>query len=167
MRVDDGAAVRSGARHPGQTNPRRVFLRSAFAAILLVAIGACSAGPRTYEVTYPATAALAALPVELVDHTGLVTGLVTTSTLPPEAAADWREGVRNAAGRPDTLVVDWMGGMCDRRATFTMDVIPGGYRITMLTDTASSCLLAGIGRGVLISLTRPVVGETVHLESGE
>jgi hypothetical protein len=137
-------------------------LRSACVAVLVVTLAACGLIPRTFEVSFPSAGSVDALSVVLVDHTGLVTGL----DLPSQSSEDWREGVRNGAGRPDSLVVGWLGGTCDRRATLTLDEVPGGYRITRRMNSVDRCLLAGIGRSVIVSLSRPVAADSVQLEPG-
>jgi hypothetical protein len=141
---------------------RRLRQRSACVSVLVVALAACGLNPRTFEVGFAPSGSVDALSVVLVDHTGLVTGL----DLPPQPSEDWREGVRNGAGRPDSLVVGWLGGMCDRRATLTLDEVPGGYRITRRMNSVDRCLLAGIGRIVVVSLSRPVASDSVQLEPG-
>jgi hypothetical protein len=143
-------------------HPARRRLGPALAAVLVMAIAACGLIPRTFEVGFAPSGSVEALSVVLVDHTGLVTGL----DLPSQSSEDWREGVRNGAGRPDSLVVGWLGGMCDRRATLTLDEVPGGYRIARRMNSVDRCLLAGIGRSVIVSLSRPVAADSVQLEPG-
>jgi hypothetical protein len=124
-----------------------------------MAIAACGLIPRTFKVGFAPFGSVDALSVVLVDHTGLVTGL----DLPSQPWEASRGGVSDAASRPDSFVVGWIGGMCDRRATLTLDEVPGGYRITRRMDSADRCLLAGIGRSVVVSLSRPVPAESVQL----
>jgi len=77
-----------------------------------------------------------------------------------------RDGVTSIPGRTDALVVSWLGGMCDRRATLTVAATSSGYTIREQTERADSCLLAGIGRSVVLQLAGPVSAENVEFISG-
>lgn len=121
-------------------------------------IVACLPG-RTFETRFEAIPNVDALPVALHDETGMIAAVQPAST-------DFSlAGVTNPPGRPDVLLVSWVGGMCDSKVDlqFVRDALR--YRFMEHTDRASACLLAGIFRTLRVQLTRPVAAEAVDLVS--
>lgn len=131
----------------------------AFLALALVLAGCLPELSRTIDTTFPPFGEIEALPVRLVDRTGLAMAI--------EVAADEGriEPVENQPGRPNVLIATWLGGMCDHQVTLTFESTDQGYRLTERTDRSDSCLLAGISRTVVIHLSQPVPASLVTLES--
>lgn len=129
------------------------------AALTLLAVGAgCAA--RQFELEFHDDVLVNGLTVTVDDRTGLVQDVM----VPPELGG-WLDGVVNPPGRPDQLVVAWMGGMCDRHAILTLERAGAGFRVSERTERPDSCLLAGIGRAVVLQLGAPIAAETVVFDA--
>lgn len=103
--------------------------------------------------TYP-------LPVMLLDGTGLVTGLVA----PAAGVPAFESGVTNANGKPDRLLYTWLGGACDTLTKLTFERSASGFRLRAETETSGGyCILIGLNREVVITLSEPVDARSVVL----
>jgi hypothetical protein len=61
------------------------------------------------------------------------------------------------AGRPNAIEYHWLGGLCDRAATIRVERSDGSttlYRSEVQSGT--TCLLAGVGRSVVIEFLEPI-----------
>lgn len=132
---------------------RRSVARSLALAMLLAGCGLSA--ERTFQLELPGRELVDPLAVLVVDRASIVVGIGPA----PGGAPD---GVTLQPGRTDALVVTWLAGMCDRLATLTLEARFGGYTITEQTDRAGSCLLAGVGRSVVLQLGRPISAESVE-----
>jgi len=114
---------------------------------------------RDFEDAFPAFGDIKALPVTFVDRTGLVTSI----ELGHGGALE--DGVSAVAGRPSSLEVSWTGGMCDQRVEVAMLPVGATIKVGLRTERAAeSCLLAGIGRSVILNLERPIEPSIVEFE---
>jgi hypothetical protein len=146
---------------------RRRLLIGAVAvlAVSLVSLEACGSGPvpTPFTLSYPAaTAGGDPVPISLVDQTGLVTSL----TLAPDAAAG--SGVEAAPGSVNALLVSWEGGPCDDRETLVLNDIGGGRYELAIHDhppiTAGvSCDESTVLRAIEISFKQPLAPEQLTL----
>ena len=121
---------------------------------LLVAAGCSAFGPRTFEVAFAPMpdAGIQALPTTLVDATGTVTSVIVAVDVP--IAGD---GPTAVAGDANSVVVTWMGGMCDRRVHLRLEDRDGGLRLAGTTQADfGGCRLAGIKRSLVIRFLLPV-----------
>jgi hypothetical protein len=145
----------------GAARAERFRVRGHAPVLLLVVMlaGCAPSAARTFELEFPGRELVAPLVVIVEDRAGIVTGIGA-------GPGDAPDGVTQLPGRTDALVVVWLGGMCDKRATLTVDASFGGYTITEKTERANSCRLAGVGRSVVLQLGRPVSAETVEFISG-
>ena len=135
---------------------RRVSLLAALALVACVVSAGCGGGPvaTPFLVTYPAaTAGADAVPISLIDQTGLVTGMVVAA----ETAAD---GVSAVPGRPNVLRASWAGGACDDRATLVLNKLGAGYELAIHNHprfTAGiECDASAVTRAVDIAFTQPI-----------
>ncbi len=134
------------------------------AGILVVfSLAACQLGlGPSFEVRLP-SAGEGILPLDVVvkDHAGVVAGVTSA------APVDWVEGV-SGGDRPGRVIVSWIGGMCDTRATLSIASEGGALAIHETTETTGGgCVLAGITRSVAIDLNRAVAPETIRLVSDD
>jgi hypothetical protein len=98
----------------------------------------------------PGDGPVGALPVTILDDAGVVLGVEA-------GPIEGREGIVPATERTNAVVYQWIGGLCDRLVTIRIDRLDG--RISLLrTDetTGTTCLLAGIGRSVVIDFRGPI-----------
>jgi hypothetical protein len=106
------------------------------------------------QVTIPASRDAAALPVTIVDHSGIV------SEAGPDASPDdvvSRTIVQAVPGREDAVRLSWIGGACDDRAIVTIDRDGDRYRVTVeAKPSAKECPPVGIIRTLRLTLTAPV-----------
>ena len=149
--------------------PTRVLV---MLAVALVA-GACSTGPptETFEVVLAAAGGV-----------GPRGSSPCRSRSGPGRSARWRRRRRHRgrpgpprlerapaiAGRPDALVLGWLGGACDARVDLSIEPFGEGLRVTGKTDTgfAMSCPAVGIIRAVEIDLAQPVDPSLVVFDQG-
>lgn len=126
--------------------------------VLAAALLACrgGTGPPTFETTFPARPGgtqVNALPVSLVDQTGLVTGIVW-------ATGGGGEGtVSGLPGTPNAMRVKWTSGACDDRATLVFIPVGGGYSIAVHNRQSMAvitCEAAAVPRALDISLTNGI-----------
>ena len=114
-----------------------------FAAALAVLVVVAGCAPRQFQLEFPEDGLVDALTVTVEDRTGLVLD------------------VGAAPSGDDQLVIAWLGGMCDRHALLTLERAGAAFRITERTERPASCLLAGIGRAIVLQLAAPIAAETV------
>ena len=130
-----------------------------FAAALAVLVVVAGCAPRQFQLEFPEDGLVDALTVTVEDRTGLVLDVGAAPS-----GDDWRGGVANPPGRTDQLVIAWLGGMCDRHALLTLERAGAAFRITERTERPASCLLAGIGRAIVLQLAAPIAAETVAFD---
>jgi hypothetical protein len=139
---------------------------------LIVLVGqACTIGPsragdpRTLEVAFEPGELTKRLPVRLVDHTGLVTSMVVAGPAldQVELLAVW-----NPPGRPDALLVQWLGGACDSSVALEFDRTEAGFGLTIHTEQqlVLGCVAAGISRTVRLDFSADVDAGTVAFGGG-
>jgi len=124
---------------------------------VLAGVAACSgSGPPTFTTTFPAPTGdegLEAMPVSLVDQTGLVTGIA------PASGPVEHQGVRQAPGVANAVRVEWLGGPCDDRATLVFGDIGSGYEVAVHNDhpiVPVTCPAGTIGRALTITFNGPI-----------
>jgi len=127
--------------------------------LVAFSLAACQLGVApSFEIRLPSPGeGIAPLDVVVEDHAGVVSGVTSA------APADWTEGV-SRSDRPGRVIVSWLGGLCDTRATLSIASEGGALTIRETTETTGGgCLLAGIGRSVAIDLDREAAAETIRL----
>jgi hypothetical protein len=134
----------------------RVSLLAAVALVACVAFAGCGGGPvaTPFSVAYPAaTTGADAVPISLIDQTGLVTGMAVAE----EAAA---EGVSAVPGKANVLRASWAGGVCDDRATLVLNKLGTGYELAIHNHprfTAGiECDASAVLRAVDITFAQPI-----------
>ena len=108
--------------------PGRVALVVAalVACLVLAACGSGVAVPTPLTAEYPPAASdVKALPISLIDQTGLVTALAVA----PDAAPG--EGVEAVPGSETSLRVHWDGDPCDDHVTMVLVDIGATYQLTI------------------------------------
>ena len=135
---------------------RRLVHLATAAVVACIATAGCGgdAVASPFSVQYPAaTAGGDAVPVTLIDQTGLVTAMTVAS----EAAA---EGVSSVPGQPGVLRASWAGGACDDRATLVLNKVGPGYELAIHNHpriTAGfECDDGAIARAVDITFRQPL-----------
>lgn len=137
----------------------KVFIACIVAGLALSAVG-CSAGARTFQLTFPAEheqIAIDALPVSLTDTSGLVVGF---HPAPPGA---WNTGVAALPEDKSALVITWVGGACDSHVSLTTQGTASALQVAIQTSTSGGCRLLGVGRSVELALNGVVHSENVSL----
>ena len=130
-------------------------MRSLGVALVAASLGACTLlpPPEGIQVTIPAGPDVHALPVTVVDSSGIVRDAM------PAILVGVVDGttVEAVAGRHDAVVVSWIGGDCDDHAIISIEPTGDRYRASVTSQSsAMSCSAAGVLRGVRLSLTKPV-----------
>jgi hypothetical protein len=135
---------------PGfESHPLRHPLVTVVAIAVLLA--GCSLAARKFDVVLAAGGTIEELPVVLTDETGLVLNVgeaaVNEPTLP--------EGMLTLQGKPDTVVLHWVGGACDQGVAIR---VSGSDSLTIavaITSSPDACDAIGVPRGVFIKIIRP------------
>ena len=104
-----------------------------------------------FDVVFPAMGDIAALPVSVEDKTGLV---LSVEAIP----AGWSEDVVGRhPDKADTLVIPWLGGMCDERVRVAVVPVGPEVHVGIHTNRAGGgCRLAGITRALSVGFDGPV-----------
>ena len=104
-----------------------------------------------FEAAFPVMGDVAALPISVEDKTGRV---VSLEAMP----AGWSDdAVRRHPDHADTLVIPWLGGMCDERVRIAIVRVGPEINVGIHTDRADGpCRLAGIGRAISVGFDGPV-----------
>jgi hypothetical protein len=149
-----------------QSVGRSAVIAAMVTGVVVATLG-CSLVQRTYEVTFPARnnggLGIDALPVRLVDSTGLIIGFQQASPGPDQRG--WLEGVAVFPGDPPALVFTWLGGACDRDVSMTVGGTASSLLVTIQTNReAGGCRLVGITRSVLLELNAVVDPANVTFE---
>jgi hypothetical protein len=116
-------------------------IRLVIAVLVTSAVAtACELIPRRFDVVLPehldAPAGSAiALPVVVLDHTGLVAGLEAG---PPGRGRSF--ALHRHETRPTVLVLDMPGGGCEREAIVEMLRTESGYRLTVRVTWITPCV---------------------------
>lgn len=134
------------ARYPFQC----AVILTLFVAVLL---GACQPEGRSFQATLTEGYAL---PVTLVDTTGLVTGIAQPSVDP--AVDTLQSSVLLAdPNDPNAMVLAWSGEACDGVATVWFQWLSGGYSLGVSTNYRSgNCTGAAIEWTLRITTTKPI-----------
>jgi hypothetical protein len=76
-------------------------------------------------------------------------------------------GAMNLPGRPDQVLIMWMGGMCDSSTAIAVRRGGPGYLVTIATEERpGGCRAAGVSRQVVLRFGGPVAAGTVHVAHG-
>ena len=139
-----------------QPTIERMVLATAFA----LAIGGCALfepdPDGTFSVVVPGRDHLDPLAVEVVDRTGTVTAVIV-------AEGRFQDGVVAAPADPATLIVTWMGGMCDINTTLTLEPTLDTMRISETTETRpGACRAMGVMRSIAIRFDPPLAPNFVE-----
>ena len=139
--------------HGGDALRQRLVL----GLLLVIVVGAWGTRGPSAAIGLPvADPAAAPSGVSIIDHVGIVTGVHAA----PGVVA---EGIR-PGGRPDQVVVGWMGGWCEPRTTLTIRSEGTGLRIEEATEPCSGFQI-GITRAVTLDLAHPVGPDAIRLVS--
>jgi len=136
------------------------FLVGIIASALL---GCGPQGGSTFEAAFAEQdggVKIAALPVVLVDTTGLVVGMQVADN------PDGLNGVHASRGFGNGVVVTWLGGACEKKVTLTLAAAYAGYTVNIDTEPnfpGGGCSSVGIGRGVTITFRSPIAAEQITL----
>lgn len=136
----------------------------AIVVIPLAALAGCGSGGGvpTYSTAYPPQeVGDKALPISLVDQTGLVTAIAAAPDA--SAAAD----VESVPDRANELRISWLGGECDDRVTMVLVNIGAVYQLAIHNHpqfaAGLTCTAAGVPRIVDISFNRHLAPDTLTL----
>jgi hypothetical protein len=122
-----------------------------------VALAACDPVARRIDIDAPGLDGRDAVPVSITDTTGTVVSAGFVASGNPD-------GVANLPGDPATLLITWLGGMCDARFDVLIEPRGGGLVVQHLTTRrGGGCLLAGIGRTLQLGFSVPVPADSVEL----
>ena len=74
----------------------------------------------------------------------------------------------NVPGKPNEVVVSWLGGDCDRAWQLGVYTSPQGGAVTVspiVLDAGPSCRLAGISRALVLQFAKPTRAGDIQLET--
>lgn len=130
------------------------------AALLVAGCGGTMNAPE-FSITLAGIGPGHDVPVRLVDRAGIV-----SAVLPYEPqAGELPVEVTNPHGDLRRLAVKWLGLDCDRAVLVTVEQSAEGIvRLQIRVERPTDCLLAGVGRAVLLELTTPVPAGRVLFE---
>lgn len=104
-----------------------------------------------------------ALPVVVLDATGLVTGIEPG---PQGVWAAHDVSIENAPDGQNALIYTWLGGACDGTATFTFERTGDRFRLSASTmRVGDTCILIGLQRRLRIQLSEPVDAARVNIDA--
>jgi hypothetical protein len=104
----------------------------------------------TFSVVMPGREHIDPLAVDVLDRTGTVTAVIV-------AEGQFQEGVVAAPADPATLIVTWMGGLCDTRTTLTLETTLDTMQIGAATETRpGGCRAMGVMRSIAIRFDPPL-----------
>lgn len=130
------------------------------ALILALLVAACQPAGRTFQVTLPGNELNDPLPVALVDQTDLVTSIAPAVV---DATIGFEPALRVDQTEPNTVLLTWMGGVCDAQQTVTLSIHDGTF--VMQLDTrekpGGGCPMAGVPRGIRVATSSPLPVESV------
>lgn len=130
----------------------------------LVAGCAATAGPGTFNATFPPdpAAEVDATAVSLIDQTGLVTAMS------PATETTGAGGVRSVPGDPNALLIEWPGNTCDGRISTVLAGAGGAYTLTVHVKPSLAggfgCTALSIARSVTVHLREPIAPDRVTIE---
>jgi hypothetical protein len=126
-------------------------------ALVVVALSmACTSANRTFTVQFAGSDGGEPLRVTVVDRTGTI-NLVEVAP----GGFDFRDHIASVQGRPDILVVSWIGGLCDQQTELTFERKGDKLQFSEDTTRAASCRLAGVIRGLSVHFNSSVPVEAV------
>ena len=120
-----------------------------------VLVAGCSFLPgRQFAFAFPAQGAAAEVTGVLTDKTGTVTRVTTVQQVEPAPEID--SGMMTFADRPNSLLVHWIGSVCDENPAIVV-AHDGGATITITPSShAQICDLMGVPRYVMIEFAGPL-----------
>lgn len=136
-------------------------MRSAAALLLacVLAVSACGGIVPVRSVEMPTVDGEPPLRIDLDDQAGIVASIEASEP----HGGPW-DGVTAVDGDPAAVRVSWTGGMCDANTTLSITALPTGIEVRQRTRmTGSSCLLAGVGRAVVLHLVEPIPADRFEL----
>jgi hypothetical protein len=74
----------------------------------------------------------------------------------------------NVPGKPNEVIVRWLGGLCDRTWQLGVYIPPQGGAVTvspMVLEAGPSCRDIGISRALVLQFDKPTRAEDIHLET--
>ena len=139
--------------------PVRTYATRVVTTVLLAAVvTGCGLFPRRFDVILPENLTVepgtaVALPVVVLDYTGLVTGVEAGPAGRGRSLA-----LRQHPTMPTTVIADWPGGGCERNAVLELRGIQAGYRLTVRVawDKDQPCAVSPANRELHIILSEPV-----------
>ena len=134
--------------------------RLLLAAGLALAIGGCALfepdPDGAFSVVMPGREHVNPLAVDVLDRTGTVKAVIV-------AEGQFQEGVVAAPADPGTLIVTWMGGMCDVRTTLTLEPTIDAMQIGAASETRpGACRAMGVMRSIAIRFDPPLAPDFVE-----
>jgi hypothetical protein len=117
---------------------------------------ACEVFPRRFDFVLPEhprekPGSAIALPVVVLDYTGLVAGLEAS---PPARGRSL--AIHQHPTQPAALIVDWPGGGCERHAVLELRRAEAGYRLTLRMTLDKPCNGSPANRELHLILAKPV-----------
>lgn len=131
-------------------------MRLWLAVVIAAAALGCGSSDRTFRVEFAARQGVDALPVTVVDRTGAIT-LVEIAPGAPIG----RGHMSSIPGRPNLLILSWIGGTCDHATELRFERRDDGYELSEHTDRADNCDLMGIPRAIALHLSLAITPESV------
>lgn len=145
-------------------------MRALFIIATLVALAGCNellVPNRTFEVVLEQPDGFDPLPVQVVDRTGYLEQVAIRQgdVLPP---FEGRGGVSSPAGRPNELVVQWVGGACDERVRLVSSIGgEGRFHLELSTEVApGGCDAIGVPRALGLILNVALDPSNANLDLG-
>jgi hypothetical protein len=138
-------------------------VRATALAIVVLLVSACSSATgQSYQTTLVQPDGTYPLPIVLTDQARLVTAVEQAD--PPAGAGSGVE-VRNGEHDPNSLIVTWLGGLCDNDVAADLWQSDSGYNLHLAFHgkLGLGCPAAGIMRAFRIKTSTPIDASTVKL----
>ena len=120
--------------------------------------------PRYFQLALPGLAGAPAVPMQVADPMGMITGADIDPRNPPVRVADVQGLVAQVPGRPDALLVGWPGG-CEERADLALEPSELGPNFTLkLLLRPGGCDGAIVARRVIVAFAAPVTAADFNLD---
>ena len=134
---------------------------------IVLAVAGCGVGSRTYSTSFAeqdevGSMRIEALPIDVIDLTGLVTGVEAIEHDGPVAGVG---GIVPVSAQANTVRLGWTGGACDARVRVVFSRTDRGYALRVMPETSLvgklGCAALGVPRAIAITVRESLEGQRI------